>query len=244
MKLKANVIQHVEFEDLGNLKWALEKKGFEIRYFKAHSTTDLEYLENNISDLLIVLGGPIGVYDNKYYPFLKKEKKIIKKQIKANQPIIGICLGAQLIASVLGAKVYPGKTKEIGWGEVYTDDPKNNILLPFDKTNVLHWHGDTFDLPPKATRLLHSKHYKNQAFCVGKNILALQFHMEVIQSRVEDWLIGHANELFNTNKKLIEKIRANSTENINIINPIADKFWCDWISKTSLFEGQGTDNVK
>ena len=241
MNLKAHVIQHIEFEDLGNLQGELARLGFQISYFRAHSESDLDFMEQATPDLLVVLGGPIGVNDNTHYPFLDREKRIIERQIKADKPLIGICLGAQLIASVLGGKVYPGHVREIGWGQVFSEPGIKHPLHVLNGLQVLHWHGDTFDTPGGATRLMHSEHYKNQAFCAGNNIIALQFHLEVKADRVEDWLLGHANELFSVNRELITKIRADSSRFIPKITESATSFWADWLAQTNIYVHQAAN---
>ena len=186
-------------------------------------------------DILIVLGGPIGVYDNEYYPFLDREKKIIERQIEADKPLVGICLGAQLISSVMGGKVYPGHMKEIGWGQVFAEPDVRHPLSTLSGSHVLHWHGDTFDIPSSAKRLMHSEHYSNQAFSAGNNIIGLQFHLEVEAGRIEDWLLGHANELFSVDRELVTKIRADSSLFIPEITASARSFWTQWLNQTSVF---------
>jgi len=238
MNLNAHVIQHIDFEDLGNLHGALEKNSFEINTFKAHSEADLDFMDKVTPDLLVVLGGPIGVYDNEYYPFLDREKKLIERQMEAQKPVVGICLGAQLIASVMGANVYQGHTKEIGWGQVFSEPDTQHPLAALSGAHVLHWHGDTFDKPNGATRLMHSEHYDNQAFAVDNNVIALQFHLEVKAPRVEDWLLGHANELFNTDRELITKIRSDSSLYIPEITQKAENFWAEWLLQTNLLAHQ------
>lgn len=145
--------------------------------------------------LLIILGGPIGIYETADYPFLQQEIDLLKVRLKKNLPTIGICLGAQLIAHALGAKVYAGHAKEIGWSTLSLADVADHPLAALASTPVLHWHGDTFDLPAQAELLASSDLYPNQAFRVGPHILALQFHAEVAADSLEKWLIGHTCEL-------------------------------------------------
>ena len=186
-------IQHLAFEDLGSLEDTLYQWGFRIRYFEAGIDDLTQAL--NYEGLTIILGGPIGVYEIEDYPFLQQEIDLLKVRLEKNLPTLGICLGAQLIAHALGAKVYAGHTKEIGWSSLQLRLAKDNPLLPLANIPVLHWHGDTFDLPEHATLLASSSVYSNQAFQIGPNILALQFHLEVASDSLEKWLIGHTCEL-------------------------------------------------
>lgn len=188
-------IQHLAFEDLGSLEDIFYDFGFRVRYFEA-GVDDLTPALN-YEGLTVILGGPIGVYETEDYPFLKDELEGLKQRLLENKPTIGICLGAQLIAQALGAKVYAGHQKEIGWSEleIKSLDSDSNVLTSLESIKVLHWHGDTFDLPHNATLLASSTIYPNQAFSVGNNILALQFHLEMIEESFEKWLIGHTCEI-------------------------------------------------
>ena len=144
-------IQHVAFEDLGSLEDTFYQLGFRVRYFEA-GVDDLSKAYEH-KGLTIILGGPIGVHDTKDYPFIQKEIDLLKIRLKNNLPTIGICLGAQLIAAALGAKVYSGTTKEIGWNKLTLTDHPINPLNALQNIEVLHWHGDTFDLPANAKLL-------------------------------------------------------------------------------------------
>lgn len=186
-------IQHLAFEDLGSLEDIFYQLGFRIRYFEA-GVDDLSPALT-YEGLTIILGGPIGVYETEDYPFLADEITLLKQRLAENKPTIGICLGAQLIAHALGAKVYAGHQKEIGWKQLKIKTIDHNILIPLQDVYVLHWHGDTFDLPQHATLLASSDIYPNQAFSIGNHILALQFHLEISQHSFEKWLIGHTCEI-------------------------------------------------
>lgn len=201
MPLKtAAVICHVSFEDLGTLAPVLAARGIDARYFEA-GLDDLSVIEREPADLLVVLGGPIGVYDEPLYPFLAGEIAVIEHRLRAGAPTLGICLGAQLIAKAAGARVYPGKQKEIGFSPLtLTAEGEASCLSALEATqyNVLHWHGDTFDLPAGAKRLASTPITENQAFSLGANVLALQFHMEAEPKGLERWLIGHTGEIAQT----------------------------------------------
>ncbi len=190
-------IQHLSFEDLGSLEDLFYQLGFRVRYFEA-GVDDLTQAMQH-TGLTIILGGPIGVYETEDYPFLQKEIDLLKVRLENNLPTLGICLGAQLIAHALGAKVYAGAVKEIGWSPLTLSNQTNHLLAPLEDSPVLHWHGDTFDLPKNAVLLASSALYPNQAFSIGSHILALQFHIEVATESLEKWLIGHTCELRNAN---------------------------------------------
>lgn len=194
-KKKAAVIRHVPFEDLGTIAEPLTRAGYDYTYSDIGHA--LPPHDPALTDLLIVLGGPIGVYEDDKYPFLRDEIDLLTARLNAGKPTLGICLGAQLIACALGAKVYPSGVKEIGWGPVdLTGAAAATSLRHLANTAVLHWHGDTFDLPPGAVHLASTPNCRNQAFCIGPNILGLQFHPEVNPSAgIEAWLVGHAAEL-------------------------------------------------
>ena len=186
-------IQHLAFEDLGILEDTLYEHDYRVRYFEA-GVDDLKKAFE-FEGLVIILGGPIGVYETEDYPFLNDEIAYLKRRLAKNLPTIGICLGAQLIAHALGENVYAGHQKEIGWSKLKIQNIPNNPLSPLENIEVLHWHGDTFDLPENAELLASSEIYPNQAFRIGQNILALQFHVEVAADSMEKWLIGHTCEL-------------------------------------------------
>ena len=186
-------IQHLAFEDLGAWEDVFYQLGLRVRYFEA-GIDDLRKAYE-YKGLTIILGGPIGVYETEDYPFLQQEIDLLKVRLEKNLPTLGICLGAQLMAHALGAKVYVGHSKEIGWSKLSLPATENNPLQSLENIEVLHWHGDTFDLPKQADLLASSDLYPNQAFRVGQNILALQFHAEVSSESLEKWLIGHTCEL-------------------------------------------------
>lgn len=213
-------IQHLAFEDLGALEDVFYQLGYRVRYFEA-GVDDLTKAFGH-KGLTIILGGPIGVYESDDYPFLQKEIDLLKERLKQNLPTIGICLGAQLIAHALDAKVYAGHQKEIGWSTLKISDTENNLLSTLIDTPVLHWHGDTFDLPENATLLASSDLYPNQAFTLGKNILALQFHVEVAAENLEKWLIGHSCELRHANID-ITALRADNQQYASALEQVSGK---------------------
>lgn len=174
---RAHCFQHVPFEGLGSIEPWLHAHDFTVattRFFAGESLPRL-----NDVDLLLVMGGPMSVNDERELPWLVDEKRFVREAIAAGKPVLGICLGAQLIACAMGARVYPNRVKEIGWRPVFGTPSDDLSLFRFpSKTEVFHWHGETFDLPPGATRLARSEHCENQAFQLGCRTLGLQFHLE------------------------------------------------------------------
>jgi GMP synthase (glutamine-hydrolysing) len=191
---KVLVFQHVPYEELGALNPLLRQAGCDIHtveFWRAGAPAALEGFA-----ALIVMGGPMGVYDADKYPYLAAETKLIEDALKRELPLLGICLGSQLIAHVLGARVYPSGIKEIGWYDLMptadaANDPLLHHLRPGEK--VFQWHGDTFDLPKGAIHLASSPMCANQAFRYGENAYALQFHLEVDARMIDEWLETPAN---------------------------------------------------
>ena len=188
-------VRHVAFEDAGLLAGLVQERGFSLRYLEA----GIEKIERDTllsPDLVIVLGGPIGVYEKEHYPFLHGEIAAVRARLEAERPIVGICLGAQLMAYALGADVKPGPEKEIGWAPVeLTEMGRRSVLAPLQDVPVLHWHGDTFGLAEGAENLAKTRVCPHQAFRIGRHALGLQFHIEADPATIEQWLIGHTVEL-------------------------------------------------
>lgn len=190
----AVAVRHVPFEDLGILAPLLAERGYEITLLDA-GIDELDAHTVSGADLLIVLGGPIGVYDDDRYPFLRSSKAAVAARLDSGGATLGVCLGAQLLAESLGAAVRPTGAVEIGFGPLtLTPEGRESVLAPLDGEPVLHWHGDEFAIPAGAQSLAHTPGVPHQAFAVGRT-LGLQFHLEADHRAIERWLIGHAHEL-------------------------------------------------
>ena len=200
---RAVAVRHVAFEDLGSFAPVLAELGYEITYVDA-GVDDVRAAKVTEADLLIVLGGPIGAYEDDVYPFLRDEIGLLERRLRLNLPTLGICLGAQLMARALGAKVYKGQL-EIGFAPItLTPEGARSCLGALAETSVLHWHADTFDRPEGATLLASTPACAHQAVSVGANALALQFHPEAGDRGFERWLIGHAVELAHAGVDVVE----------------------------------------
>jgi GMP synthase (glutamine-hydrolysing) len=230
--LTAVVLSHVPFEDLGSLQPHLHARGCAIETVDV-ATARFPLSQAQACDLLIVLGGPIGVYDSQDYPFLAGEIDCIRQRLAARKPILGICLGAQLMAAALGAHVYPGdRGAEIGWSPLL---PANSEPLPewfaplFEPgIEVFHWHGDTFDLPKNARWLAKTQLYDHQSFTVENFALALQFHPEVTENGLERWYVGHTCELHQKGIA-VPGLRADAQKHAPALAQAANLFWKKWL---------------
>ena len=228
-------IRHVAFEDLGSLENVLRDYEYAINYIEA-APGSLDGLDPLKPDLVVILGGPIGVYDEQNYPFLKDELRLLERRLTADLPTIGICLGAQLMARSLGAKVYPGHVKEIEWSSIKLSEVGWQSPLRYlasEYTPVLHWHGDTFELPWGATRLASNSEYENQAFKWGNNGLALQFHPEVTVGGLERWFIGHTFEISTTAGVSVTGLRQDTARYGQTLEKQAHQLWRAWLESVS-----------
>lgn len=230
--LQAAILIHLPFEDIGSLEPELLRRGFAVSTVDV-ATAQFPLPEIQHADLLVVMGGPIGVYEADDYPFLTAEIDVIRQRLVARKPTLGICLGAQLMAAALGARVYPGDHgSEIGWFPLLSasGSPTPDWFAPFLAGNlaVLHWHGDTFDLPAGAKLLASTKRYPHQAFMLEDFALALQFHPEVTKRGLEHWYVGHTCELRAKNIS-INKLRADAQANAPNLQAAAAEFWRLWL---------------
>ena len=174
--MKVHVLQHVPFEGIGSMQGWLAKRDATVGYTRFYESAKLPHPGEY--DLVIAMGGPMSVNDEQSHPWLVPEKAFLRETIRLGQAVIGICLGAQLIASALGSRVYPGRHMEIGWFPLEGVDPGRDVFQLPGGLTAFHWHGETFDLPDGAVRLAKSEACDNQAFQLGQNVVGLQFHLE------------------------------------------------------------------
>lgn len=227
-----NIIRHLAFENLGSFGPVLQAHGYQLNYLEA-GYDDLAKLDALSDELLVILGGPISVNDGELFPFIETEINLLKTRIAADKPTLGICLGAQLIASALGAKVYPGTDKEIGWYALELTAAGEESALRYlaaRHCSMLHWHGETFDLPEKATLLASSELTRNQAFSYGKNVLALQFHPEITQRSMEKWFIGHIGEIMQTHGVSVQQLRHDTQQFAHQLEVQGELFFNGWLN--------------
>jgi GMP synthase (glutamine-hydrolysing) len=226
-------IRHVSFEDLGSLEHVLGERSLAVRYLDV-GLARLDAPNPTAATLLVVLGGPISAFDDAGYPTLKPLLSLLEKRIAAGLPTLGICLGAQLIARVLGARVYPAARKELGWEPLtLTAEGQRSPLrhLGGEHTSMLHWHGDTFDLPAGATRLASTAACENQAFSWGAHVLGFQCHPEIRTERFEPWLIGHAGEIAAMPGVDARQLRADTARLGSALEAAARKTFDEWLDE-------------
>ena len=196
MTIRLHYFQHVPFEGLGSIGIWAEKAGCRItgtRFYEEPSLPDTDNF-----DWLVIMGGPMGVHDTERYPWLAWEKEVIYQSLERGKVVLGICLGAQLIAEVLGAEVYPNAQREIGWFPVQKTIPSGRSPLGDvfpDRFGAFHWHGDTFALPEDAVHLAHSQACENQGFIYDERVVALQFHLETRSSDLRRLIDNCRDEL-------------------------------------------------
>jgi GMP synthase-like glutamine amidotransferase len=175
--MRAHYLQHIPFENLGSMEPWLISAGYAITCTRFFAGDELPEL--NDIDLLIILGGPMSINDENDFPWLVSEKIFIYDFIQSGKPVLGVCLGAQLIASAKSCRVFPNHEKEIGWFPVRGMRNISDSFFRFpDSVKVFHWHGETFDLPAGAVLLASSEGCVNQAFQIGRSVIGLQFHLE------------------------------------------------------------------
>lgn len=216
--MRAHYLKHVPFEGLGSIEPWLNAAGYELtntRFYESAQLPDPDRI-----DLLIAMGGPMSVNDEKELPWLAQEKNFIRNAIGAGKSVLGVCLGAQLIASAMGARVYGNREKEIGWFPVQGVPSECSSTFHFPQSvEAFHWHGETFDLPPGAVRLASSEGCENQAFQLGRSVIGLQFHLETTPETAREMVSHCRGELLQAKYVQSERtILAATPERYRIMN--------------------------
>lgn len=187
---------HVPFEGPGIIEDWVRKKGGRLHFTKFYKGDALP--DPLAVEMLIIMGGPMDVYDFHLHPWMEDEIAWVKDFIKSGRPVLGICLGAQIIATALGQEVYPGPHKEIGWHNLQFLPSLGAYKICKDlppTRKVFHWHGDTFHIPEGATRIAGSQAFPNQGFIYGRHVVAFQFHLEVTAESVREMVENCRDEL-------------------------------------------------
>lgn len=222
--MKVSIFKHIEFENPGYFIEYFSQRNFDVKVFNLYEGE--KPIAN--ADIIVVLGGPMNIYEEEKYPFISDEKKFLTDSIKEGKKVIGVCLGSQLIADVLGSKVYKNLHKEIGWFPIRKSQTNKTKFLP-EKISVFHWHGDTFDLPAGANVLFHSEATKIQGFEYGSNVLAMQFHLEIDEEGIDE-LIRHCKDDLDdssfvmSEKEIKEQWSLHSSGNKKLLWNILDQF--------------------
>lgn len=233
--MRAHYLQHVPFEGLGSIEPWLRRAGYEVTATRFYDSGELPRPAE--VDLVVAMGGPMSVNDERQYPWLAAEKRFIGAVIELQRPVLGVCLGAQLIASACGAAVYPNKVKEIGWlpiqgvapdgdGDACVEQPATFRFPPF--LEVFHWHGDTFDLPDGAVRLARSNGARNQAFQLGGSVVGMQFHLDTTPDGARA-LVEHCRA------ELVPSMYVQSEERILAAEPSKYRTLNSWMDKVLTF---------
>jgi len=187
---------HVPFEGPGLIGEWISNNKHDLRFTRFYNGDPLP--DPGTLDMLIIMGGPMNVFDYHIHPWMEEEIEWVADYIYSGKPVLGICLGAQIVATALGSEVYPGKEKEIGWYNIRflpaLGDYKICKRLP-DTRKVFHWHGDTFNIPEEAVRIAESQLFPNQGFIYDGRVIALQFHLEVTRPNVETLVENCRDEL-------------------------------------------------
>ena len=219
--MRVHYLQHVPFEGLSSMEPFLLTKGHTLTSTQLYKGESLPLIDE--IDWLIIMGGPMSIYDAETYSWLEPEKQFIKSAMNSKKIVLGICLGAQLIADALGAKVYKNSHREIGWFNISRSPEASDTVLSKalpEQTEVFHWHGDTFDIPEGASVLAESKACKNQGFILKNRIVALQFHLETTLESATSLIENCKDELDGSQYVQTEKEMLSSSDKFSNINKI------------------------
>lgn len=228
--MQAVIFQHTSSGGPGALLEAVRAHNINCRIMTT-AYEDIADFDALAPDLLIVMGGAPGVYQASDYPFLQHEQRILEKRLAADRPTIGICLGAQLIAAAMGAKVYKGEHgPEIGWFDMtLTAAGQSSPVNAFEATKIMQWHGDTFDFPAGATLLAGSQKYPHHIFTHGRNVIAFQGHIEVTADILADWYVDDA-ALFVKHSERLHALRQDTAQYVKGMTNATQTFMKEWLA--------------
>lgn len=230
--MNIHFIQHVPYEGLGYIEEWINQKGHQLTSTKVFEKA--EFPDINSVDFIIIMGGPMSTYEEDKYSWLKPEKAFIKKAIENDKIVLGVCLGSQLIANVLGARVYTNTEKEIGWFDVAFEESFSSIVIKYSakKITTFHWHGDTFDIPEGATNHASSKACKHQLFTYGKKVMGIQFHPEVTPnvlraiSNADEWELKLTSKYIQSKEEITSAVQNIEGSNLlmeNILDELSSQ---------------------
>lgn len=234
MKKSAVIFVHEAKEDSALFGSILQERGFTLdNIYRFERDAIHDAVE---ADLLLVMGGTMGVYEADLFPFLHNEIRVLEERLTLDRPTLGICLGAQLMARALGGGVHKGSQgKEIGWHEITIPKAGQDHPVRHLEGMMFHWHGDTFDLPEHATLLGSSRLYEHQAFRYGEHTLGLQCHPEVTAEQLEGWYEGFAGDYDGENvSQALEKLKSDTAQYCAALNIRSRRFFEEWLESVGL----------
>ncbi|MEM6810910.1 MAG: gamma-glutamyl-gamma-aminobutyrate hydrolase family protein [Pseudomonadota bacterium] len=231
--MKALILCHKSKQDAGAFDDMLLERGAEVEIRLAFDE-GIRDVTPDQHDIVLFMGGPMGVYQKDIFPYLQDEINYLEKRFEKEKPYLGICLGGQLMAAAMGSEVYPGQNgKEIGWHSIQVNQEGGRTCLQHldaSHTPMMQWHGDTFDLPSEANLLASSDLYQNQAIAYGEKILGLQCHPEVTMTNIELWLALGKNELQQAGLT-VPVLREQTREHIETLDKARTKFFNEWLDE-------------
>ncbi|MFZ2456502.1 MAG: type 1 glutamine amidotransferase [Candidatus Altiarchaeia archaeon] len=225
------VLQHMACEGMEGMEKALDSRKIGYEYVPLYEGAQIPKDASDYAGI-VVLGGPMNVYQEKEYPFLRDENTFIKKMLTEKKPMLGICLGGQMIAKAAGAKVLTGHRKELGWYdlELTKEGINDPVFKGFPKRfKAFQWHGDTFQIPQDAVKLAYSEIFPNQAYRLG-NAYGLQFHIEVMEETINDWMAEYGEEMNSLDYIDADKIREDTKKYVDELYKLAGRFYENFIS--------------